>query len=43
MSAEPISATATAGVAAGTTGITFATMFPEATPAVMLCSLAGAA
>lgn len=43
MSAEPISATVTAGVAAGTTGITFATMFPEATPAVMLCSLAGAA
>ncbi|MEG7487723.1 putative holin [Enterobacter hormaechei] len=43
MSAEPISATATACVAAGTTGITFATMFPEATPAVMLCSLAGAA
>ena len=36
MSAEPISATVTAGVAAGTTGITFATMFPEATPAVML-------
>lgn len=32
-----------AGVAAGTTGITSATMFPEATPAVMLCSLAGAA
>ncbi|EOZ1431393.1 putative holin [Enterobacter hormaechei] len=43
MSAEPISATITAGVAAGTTGITFATLFPEATPAVMVCSLAGAA
>ena len=43
MSAEPISATVTAGVAAGTTGITFATLFPEATPAVMVCSLAGAA
>lgn len=43
MSAEPITATITAGVAAGTTGITFATLFPEATPAVMVCSLAGAA
>lgn len=43
MSAEPITATVTAGVAAGTTGITFATIFPEATPAVMVCSLAGAA
>ncbi|WP_421636680.1 putative holin [Enterobacter ludwigii] len=43
MSAEPISATVTAGVAAGTTGVTFATLFPEATPAVMVCSLAGAA
>ena len=43
MSAEPISATIMAGVAAGTTGITFATLFPEATPAVMVCSLAGAA
>ena len=43
MSAEPISATVTAGVAAGTTGITFATLFPEATPAVMVCSLAWAA
>ena len=43
MSAEPITATVTAGVAAGTTGITFATLFPEATPAVMVCSLAGAA
>ncbi|AIE64455.1 hypothetical protein ECNIH2_13975 [Enterobacter cloacae ECNIH2] len=38
-----MSATVTAGVAAGTTGITFATLFPEATPAVMVCSLAGAA
>ncbi|CAM8428840.1 putative holin [Enterobacter asburiae] len=43
MSADPITATVTAGVAAGTTGITFATLFPEATPAVMVCSLAGAA
>ncbi|EPK3182652.1 putative holin [Enterobacter kobei] len=43
MSAEPITATVTAGVAAGTTGVTFATLFPEATPAVMVCSLAGAA
>jgi len=43
MSAEPVSATVTAGVAAGTTGVTFATLFPEATPAVMVCSLAGAA
>jgi hypothetical protein len=43
MSAEPITATVTAGVAAGTTGITFATLFPEATPAVMVCSLAGTA
>lgn len=43
MSAESITATVTAGVAAGTTGITFATLFPEATPAVMVCSLAGAA
>lgn len=43
MSAEPITATVTAGLAAGTTGITFATLFPEATPAVMVCSLAGAA
>ncbi|WP_164989374.1 putative holin [Enterobacter cloacae] len=43
MSAEPITATVTAGVAAGTTGITFATIFPEATAAVMVCSPAGAA
>jgi hypothetical protein len=43
MSADPITATVTAGVAAGTTGVTFATLFPEATPAVMVCSLAGAA
>lgn len=43
MSAEPISATITASMAAGTTGVTFATLFPEATPAVMICSLAGAA
>ena len=35
--------TVAAGVAAGTTGATFATMFPEATPAVLLCALAGAA
>lgn len=38
---EPL--TLAAGVAAGTTGVTFAAMFPEATPAVMLCALAGAA
>lgn len=32
-----------AGVAtAGSAGVTFATLFPEATPAVMICALAGA-
>lgn len=41
MSAESL--TVAAAVATGTTGVTFATMFPEATPAVMLCALAGAA
>lgn len=33
----------TAGVTTGTFGIAIATIFPEATPAVMLCSLGGAA
>lgn len=33
----------TAGVAAGSAGVTFAALFPEATPAVMICALAGAA
>lgn len=37
---DPI--TTAAGVTAGSVGITFASMFPEATPAVMLCALAGA-
>jgi hypothetical protein len=32
-----------AGVAAGSAGITFASFFPDATPAVMICALAGAA
>lgn len=41
MSAESL--TVAAVVATGTTGVTFATMFPEATPAVMLCALTGAA
>ena len=41
MSAESL--TVAAAVASGTTGVTFAAMFPEATPAVMLCALAGAA
>ncbi|OIZ39953.1 putative holin [Citrobacter freundii] len=38
---EPI--TIASGVTSATVGITFATMFPEATPGVMLCALAGAA
>lgn len=38
---EPL--TVAAGVAAGSAGITFASLFPEATPAVMICALAGAA
>ncbi|ELY4673384.1 hypothetical protein SM021_004037 [Cronobacter muytjensii] len=38
---EPL--TVTAGVTTGTFGIAIATIFPEATPAVMLCSLGGAA
>ncbi|PPX99617.1 putative holin [Cronobacter sakazakii] len=38
---EPV--TVSAGFATGTVGITIATFFPEATPAVMLCSLGGAA
>ncbi|BDH44885.1 hypothetical protein TUM12370_09290 [Salmonella enterica subsp. enterica serovar Choleraesuis] len=37
---EPL--TAAAGVAAGSTGIALATWFPEATPAVSICALAGA-
>ncbi|EAY0927146.1 hypothetical protein E1A40_08875 [Salmonella enterica subsp. enterica serovar Aba] len=37
---EPLTA---AGVAAGSAGMTFAALFPEATPAVMICALAGAA
>lgn len=41
MSAESL--TVAAVVTSGTTGVTFAAMFPEATPAVMLCALAGAA
>lgn len=36
---EPL--TATASVAAGSTGVALATWFPEATPAVSLCALAG--
>lgn len=39
--AEPI--TIASGVTSATVGITFASMFPEATPGVMLCALAGAA
>lgn len=35
--------TTSAGVAAAGAGVSLATMFPEATPPVMLCSLAGAA
>ncbi|MCW5003517.1 phage holin family protein [Enterobacter roggenkampii] len=35
--------TTAGGLTASTIGITFATYFPEATPAVMLCALAGAA
>lgn len=31
------------GVTSATVGVTFASMFPEATPGVMLCALAGAA
>ena len=38
---EPI--TIATGAASATVGITFASMFPEATPGVMLCALAGAA
>ena len=44
---EPITSTAgvaiATGAAAASTGATFATLFPEATPAVVVCSLAGAA
>ncbi|MFW0973702.1 putative holin [Leclercia pneumoniae] len=35
--------TTTAGLAAGGAGLSFAAMFPEATPSVMLCALTGAA
>ena len=38
--ADPL--TVATGAAAGATGVTFAALFPEATPAVMLCALAGA-
>lgn len=38
---EPL--TAATGITAGTAGVTLAAYFPEATPAVMMCSLAGAA
>ncbi|ELE9730688.1 hypothetical protein RM407_004391 [Enterobacter kobei] len=38
---EPL--TVAADITTGTAGITIATFFPEATPAVMLCSLGGAA
>ena len=40
---DPLSPAIAGGVAAGTTGVTLASAFPEATPAVMLCALAGAA
>lgn len=40
---EPLSTAVAGGVAAGSAGITFASLFPEATPAVMICALAGAA
>jgi hypothetical protein len=39
---EPLTAIA-GGVTAGSAGVTFAALFPEATPAVMVCALAGAA
>ncbi|HID7510848.1 TPA: putative holin [Enterobacter hormaechei] len=35
--------TSASAVTAGTAGVTFASLFPEATPAVMLCALAGSA
>ena len=40
---EPLSTAIAGGVAAGSAGVTFASLFPEATPAVMICALAGAA
>lgn len=40
---EPLSTVLAGGVAAGSAGVTFSTLFPEATPAVMICALAGAA
>jgi hypothetical protein len=36
---EPL--TSVIGVVSGTAGITFAALFPEATPAVMICALIG--
>ncbi|MGT3269443.1 putative holin, partial [Yersinia enterocolitica] len=38
---EPL--TLPVGVTTASAGVTFAAMFPEATPAVVVCSLAGAA
>ncbi|MFY9993612.1 MAG: putative holin [Leclercia sp.] len=38
---EPL--TIAVGVTSATIGVTFASMFPEATPGVMLCALAGSA
>ena len=38
---EPL--TIAGGVTSATIGVTFASLFPEATPGVMLCALAGAA
>lgn len=35
--------TVSAGISTGTAGITITTFFPKAMPAVMLCSLVGAA
>lgn len=35
--------TVTGGFAAASTGVTLAALFPEATPAVVMCSLAGTA
>ena len=40
---EPLTTAIAGGVAAGSAGVTFASLFPEATPAVMICALAGAA
>lgn len=38
---EPL--TIAGAITAGTAGVSFASMFPEATPAVMLCALGGSA